>query len=401
MDAVIFVDGARSSAHWNVAGTPLLIRQLEWLVASGVGRIVVERLASDERWNEVEKALSDHAVAATVETVLSANPLGPLEVARRAGLGDEPFVSISSRVLGSLDLRSIRDFPAGTKAMLAPPARHEALIDADAYVLSDSAPEAHTAVTVDGWGVLLTSERDAHEIGVRALQGELDGILVHAAQITPGVWTARGAKIEEGAIVRAPVFVGANAIICAGAQLGPNAVIGERAVVSADAMVRDAIVREATILGEGVAIEHSVAERQHIEDWITDSVVSLDDELLLAHRDRHSSAVFSRFFAFIAAVLLVPLAALSAGARTVVRELWQVVQGTRCWLGAGRPSTESESASEALVKAANRAPLGVIAVDQLLAAQGEDRLRALAWYAHEKSVRLDASLLWRRAIGAF
>ena len=60
-----------------------------------------------------------------------------------------------------------------------------------------------------------------------------------------------------------------------------------------------------------------------------------------------------------------------------------------------------EATSEALVKAANRAPLGVIAVDPLLAAHGEDRLRALAWYAHEKSVRLDASLLWRRAFGAF
>ncbi len=400
MDAVIFVDGAPESAHWDVAGTPLLIRQLEWLVSSGCEKIVVERCAADERWNEMQQTLSDHAVAATIETVLSPKPLGGLALAERAGLGERPFLAISSRVLGSLDLRTLAELPAGSKAMFAPPAKHEALFDADVYVLSSSQPAITNAQTVDGWGVLLASEQDAHELGAMALMGELDGVLVHAAEVSPGVWTARGSVIEEGAVVRAPVFVGANALVCERAVIGPNAVIGARAVVSPTASVRDALVRADTMVGEGLAIERCAADGDAIDDWTTGSVASLGDELLLGRREGAQRALAPRLLAAMAAFVLAPIAALTASGRALLRELWQVVEGTRCWLGATTSEPAMVSASAGLVRAAQKAPRGVISVERALATEGEDQLRMLAWYAHEKNARLDASLLWQRAMHA-
>jgi hypothetical protein len=76
--------------------------------------------------------------------------------------------------------------------------------------------------------------------------------------------------------------------------------------------------------------------------------------------------------------------------------------GQRCWIGSTIELAMDESirnASEGLVRAAAQAPRGVISIDRALWLQGEDRLRMLAWYAREKSLRVDASLLWQRAVG--
>lgn len=411
MDAVIFVGSAgsagaldeRSSAHWDVAGTPLLIRQLEWLFESGCKRVVVERCASDEHWDEVEQALESNAAAAIVERVLTAKPVGPMELARRAGLGDEPFVALSSRTLVASKFADISSIEPGTKAMLSPPSGHEVLFDADVLVLSNARPKIESAATVDGWGALFSCEQEAHALGCAVLSGAVSGVVVHGAEVTPGVWSTRGTVIEDGAILHAPLFVGASARVCAGARVGPNAVIGARAVIEPTAIVRDAVVRSETIIGEGVVIERCSAAGESVEDWTTGASASLGDELLLSKRTSAVSAIVPRALAMVAALVLAPIAALTAAGRALLSELWQVVRGQRCWVGSTTELASDESARSAsvgLVRAAEMAPRGVISIDRALWTHGEDRLRMLAWYAREKSLSVDASLLWQRAIGA-
>lgn len=402
MDGVIFVDEA-SSAHWDVAGTPLLVRQLEWLFENGCKRVVVERCANDPHWDEVELALESHAAAVIVERVLTAAPLGPMELSRRAGLGDDKFIALSSRTLASSDLRAIFALDAGTKAMLAPPPGYEALYEADVLVLSKARPRIESAVSVDGWGVVFSCEQEAHEFGCAVLDKRVHGVVVHGAELTPGVWSTRGAVIEDGAIVRGPVFVGAAARVCAGAVVGPNAVIGARSVIEPAAIVREALVRAETIIGEGVMIERCAATGEVIEDWRTGATASLGDELLLSKRTSAVGSLVPRMLALVATVILAPIAVLTRAGRALLRELWQVALGQRCWIGSTVAIAEDESArnaSEGLLRAAERAPRGVISIDRALWLQGEDRLRMLAWYAREKSVSVDASLLWQRAVGA-
>jgi carbonic anhydrase/acetyltransferase-like protein (isoleucine patch superfamily) len=402
MDAVIFVNEA-SSAHWDVAGTPLLVRQLEWLFENGCKRVVVEQCASDAHWDEVEHALESHAAAAIVERVLTARPLGPVEVARRAGLGDEKFVAISSSTLASSDLRVIFALEAGTKAMLTPPSGYEELYHADVLVLSKAQSKIESAASVDGWGVVFSCEQEAHELGCAVLDKRVQGVVVHGAEVTPGLWTTRGTVIEDGAILRAPVFVGAAARVCSGAVVGPNAVIGAHSVIEPAAIVREAVVRAETIIGEGVVIERCAASGDEIDDWSTGATANLGDELLLSKRTSVVGSLVPRMLAALVAVLLAPIAALTRAGRALLSELWQVVQGQRCWIGSTTEIADDESArtaSDGLVRAAERAPRGVISIDRALWLQGEDRLRMLAWYAREKSLSVDASLLWQRAVGS-
>ncbi|MFO0559607.1 MAG: hypothetical protein U0269_16435 [Polyangiales bacterium] len=402
MDGVIFVDAA-SSAHWDIAGTPLLVRQLEWLFENGCKRVIVERCADDPRWDEVEQALESHAAAAIVERVLTAAPLGPMELARRSGLGDEKFIAISSRTLASTDLRAVYALDAGTKAMLTPPHGYEALYDADVLVLSKAQPKIESAASVDGWGVVFSCEQEAHELGCAVLDKRVQGVVVHGAEVTPGIWTTRGTVIEDGAILRAPIFVGAAARVCSGAVVGPNAVIGAHTVIEPAAIVREAVVRAETIIGEGVVIERCAAAGEEIEDWRTGATASLGDELLLSKRTSAVGSLVPRMLAALATVLLAPIAALTRAGRALLSELWQVALGQRCWIGSTVELASDDSvhsASEGLVRAAERAPRGVISIDRALWLQGEDRLRMLAWYAREKSLSVDASLLWQRAVGA-
>lgn len=398
MIAVIYIDGPAASAHWDVAGTPMIIRQLEWLIASGLRRVIVERPASDERWDAMQRTLESHAAAAAIETILTPHPLGASEVARRAGVAHEPFIAISSRVLGNADLRQISGFSPGTKALLRPPKGFASLFDGSLSVISERSSVTTSAQSVDGWGVALESERDAHELGAAVLAGSLDGVLVHGAERAPGVWVARGGSLSEEAIVHAPVYIGPSSKVLAGATVGPNAVLGERVLLSRGAIVREAIVRDDTIVGEGLVIEHCAAQGADIEDWTTGTTASPSDPLLLAPRvQRERVAWTSRVLALIASLLMIPVL-LTAHGRALWRELLEVVKGQRCWLGANSAPSEEDLAHVPLARAANRAPLGVISVERAMHVDGDDRLRMLAWYAGEKCLRLDASLLYQRVM---
>ena len=68
-----------------------------------------------------------------------------------------------------------------------------------------------------GWGTRITNELSAHELGCAALIGNASGIMIHASEIKPGIWTARGARIAEDAVVHAPLLLGKEAASMAGA----------------------------------------------------------------------------------------------------------------------------------------------------------------------------------------
>jgi mannose-1-phosphate guanylyltransferase len=75
----------------------------------------------------------------------------------------------------------------------------------------------------------------------------------------PGVWTAHGAHLDQGAVLHAPVLVGAGARVEAGATVGPFAVVGAGARVAAGAKVAHAVVWDGTALAPGEELHGAVA----------------------------------------------------------------------------------------------------------------------------------------------
>src|SRR5206468_2511696 len=93
----------------------------------------------------------------------------------------------------------------------------------------------------------------------------VDG-LMQRAQITPagiearpGVWIARGARIQRRARVLAPAFVGEHARIRAGAVVTRCGVVEHHAEVDSGTIVENDSVLPYTYLGPGLDVAHCVA----------------------------------------------------------------------------------------------------------------------------------------------
>ncbi|HEY0093378.1 MAG TPA: hypothetical protein VGB96_03600, partial [Archangium sp.] len=75
----------------------------------------------------------------------------------------------------------------------------------------------------------------------------------------PGIWVARGGRIDEGAELTPPVLIGARARVCGGARVGPGAIIGARALIEPRACIEQALVEDDTLVGEGLVVREHIA----------------------------------------------------------------------------------------------------------------------------------------------
>jgi mannose-1-phosphate guanylyltransferase len=73
------------------------------------------------------------------------------------------------------------------------------------------------------------------------------------------VRAAAGARVEPGARLAGPIYLGPGARIEAGAEVGPEAVVGAGAAVPAGARVRRAVLWDRTALSPGEQLEEAVA----------------------------------------------------------------------------------------------------------------------------------------------
>lgn len=226
MDALIHLsrDGVRPSLH-DVAGRPLIARQLQWLRACRCRRIAVEIDASPEAV-ELAEWLEGDELGVGVELVLTRAPLGPEAVAERLGWSG-PFLALDARVFCSFDPSILVGAPS-TVVSLPGGATVR-------WIVGDGEPGR---LELDGVGRLVRSQEEALAVGIAAMTGELYGAAVpwrvpmHGAERAPGVWIARGAHVDEGAELVAPVFVGAGAYVEAGTRLGPGVVVAPQVVVA-------------------------------------------------------------------------------------------------------------------------------------------------------------------------
>lgn len=86
----------------------------------------------------------------------------------------------------------------------------------------------------------------------------------HAAPFdgTPGrAVIAEGARVDEGAIVDGPCYVGDGAVVKAGARIGPHTVLGRQAHVEEQAVVEGTIAWAGAWIGREAEVRHAILGR--------------------------------------------------------------------------------------------------------------------------------------------
>jgi hypothetical protein len=439
----------RARAAQSIAGKPLVVRQLLALRAAGARRIALE-CSPSFRADEAATWLADAGLASVVDLVPSKQPLGPDEVARRAGFAaGEPIAALRADALFSAELDEVHDLRPGEPRRLVLPAPDACKTLSGAAITLAATFEDLALVPARrypsrGWAVAIRSHADALALTFAALDGRLasqsadrdTSMQVDAVEREPGVWIARGATVAQGAQLVGPVLVGPGAVVERGASVGPKAILERDVVIQRGATVVDAIVFSSTVVGEGVRIDDLGASSVGLVDLDSGKCFELNDEAMLSPRARELEVgLGTRAFAMVLLMALLPAAALlslveTVRGRDIVRlarrparesdasalepstrsrllafwlRLVDVPFGHRALVGVTLTSREIAAKHQrTLAVDASRAVPGAFAIDDALAVEDrspESRLRAMAWYADAKSKRADLALVVRSMRG--
>lgn len=232
MDALISPSlTAPSAGLLDVAGKPLILRQIQWLRAIGCERIVIE--------------LPSGALAERLTAVLDQEPLGvgvswapssgapPRVFASEQGLS-ERVIALPGDTLGDGDLVRIYLASDGgeLQILLDAPPPFAGAPPASIWVLGPGA-RRRQELRGPGWGLRLQDEDDAFRLSLAVLDGSLPrtsktgwAVQVHASKIHSGVWVAQGAQVHDTANLVRPVFIGPHAVVGHDAVVGPGVLLG-------------------------------------------------------------------------------------------------------------------------------------------------------------------------------
>lgn len=388
---------AATESLFDVAGRPLIGRQIQWMRAIGCDRIVVHVGLADAADAVASWIEAEEVVGPDIVMVLAPEATDPKIVAQRAGMtGDVPMLVVPADTLGDGDL-SLLFAHADQGVVVASGESPLQGVGAGSITLLGMGTSLRN-VRGPGWLARLATEKDALTLGLAILSRAIPRsaeLPIHAREREDGVFIARGAVVAEDAVLVAPVFIGACAVVESGARIGPGAIIGAGSVVSEGAIVTSARVGEHVIVGENLLVEDCLLAIDGLHPLDGDSI-AIDDPLVIGSVRGGDRSLVGRA----AALLLLALAPIwvllgSIGLRAPrLSALFDVVTGRRALVGID--DTATDGASKELRLQAARAPRGAFDVSSALVdgdADVESRLRAHAWYAAQKSFAVDLRLV--------
>ena len=289
-----------------LAGLPLILRQLYWLRESGCQRVAIDP-GADEAGERVRQFVASHpALARTAVLVRAGERSEPRAIAAAAGFpAGAAILALSDSVIGHAHLEDLCR-KGGDRGVLvgrlAPPSAGGAFPPAEVH-LHAAAPGPILEEDLPGWGTLVETADTALRLTTKVLLGGLPRLetrsapplLVPGSERSPGVWVSRGARIQPGAVLVAPVLIGPDALVCSGARVGPDAVIGARSIIESGTVVEHAIVESDTLVGEGLTLRRLLATPEGIAPLEgAEAVIPLDDPLLITRRRRFTLRVMTR-----------------------------------------------------------------------------------------------------------
>jgi hypothetical protein len=317
--AIIYeVGSAPASGALDLAGRALLVRQLQWLRTLGIEEVGVEIVDGPLALDCAELVLGQDPLCARCTAIPSRAPLGVEELARRLDFAsDELFLALPANVVVEAEL----ELPTvATNISLGPPpfAPEERAIAIAFRTLRELAGEAEPR---SGWAIAVEHAAAAHTLSCAAIAGHAEGLLVHAAQVKPGIWYARGARVAEDATLLAPVLVGPDARVFARSRLGPNVVVGRQAIVEREAVLSEVSIAPCTLVGEDARVRQAYVDASGFTSFVDGTRTEIRDPLLLSTLAPASGSVGARFLAgLLVLALLLPWSAVGAVARLLGRQ---------------------------------------------------------------------------------
>jgi hypothetical protein len=133
----------------------------------------------------------------------------------------------------------------------------------------------------DGWGAQLDTMKEALVLSsaLLACGGKVSGyeISIPGAEVSPGVWVARGARIDRDVQLNGPAYIGEGAWVQSGATVGPHCHLGKQIVVPSGIELSNQVVPD-----RGFIDVHGTVSRASDVNTSTARVLILGIGLLLA-----------------------------------------------------------------------------------------------------------------------
>ena len=159
-----------------------------------------------------------------------------------------------------------------------------------AYLFRHQLREARTpCVGYDyrGYYNPLLNGAQLRKLTIDAFEGIAD-VQPYGQQIRPGVWLGEGARIEHGARVLAPSFIGAHAVVCPSAVVTRFSSIEHHSQVDCGTVVEDSNVLPRTYLGAGLDVGHSVVGNGRLLNLPRNVELEISDPKLVRTLSEHA-----------------------------------------------------------------------------------------------------------------
>lgn len=137
-----------------------------------------------------------------------------------------------------------------------------------------------TQYPFQGYGNALATAHDLRELARDGLMQRI-GLKPAGRELKPGVWAGEGARIDRGARLLAPSFIGARAVIRASAVVTRCSSVERYAEVDCGSVVDEASVLPFTYIGAGLDVVRSVTGFRRVADLKRNVEVEFTDPRLV------------------------------------------------------------------------------------------------------------------------
>ncbi len=195
--------------------------------------------------------------------------------------------------------------------------------DASERVLMDHLPGRTEAGPPDGARSLLLHW---YRLQVEALQQRKSEIVCLDHEVQPGVWAGPGARIDQGAVLTAPCWIGSYARVGANCRVGPDAFIGPGAYLDEDVEAAESVVCADTYVGSHTSLNKMAAQGGLLLDFEKGLAVEVADPFVIGHINGSPAAPSSgeRLLAAIVGPPLEVLAWIAAKGRQASKTMVQL-----------------------------------------------------------------------------